>query len=67
MSEAWIAIAILRLIEQEKAVVEGAGHTRRIYTEKTLFFNASYYKLDYSSTRPIANQPILQIDQVQNS
>jgi threonine dehydratase len=25
VSEAWIAIAILRLIEQEKAVVEGAG------------------------------------------
>merc|ERR1712180_397056 len=27
VSEAWIAIAILRLIEQEKAVVEGAGAT----------------------------------------
>ena len=25
VSEAWIAIAILRLIENEKAVVEGAG------------------------------------------
>ena len=25
VSEAWIAISILRLIEQEKAVVEGAG------------------------------------------
>jgi threonine dehydratase len=25
VSEAWIAIAILRLIEHEKAVVEGAG------------------------------------------
>lgn len=27
VSEAWIAIAILRLIENEKAVVEGAGAT----------------------------------------
>ena len=27
VSEAWISIAILRLIENEKAVVEGAGAT----------------------------------------